>query len=788
MFMKRIFLFLSIAVIALLQQAAAQSYVPEKENDKVKVQPVVPMAAYAFNLKQVRLLEGSPFKNAMNKDGDYLLRIEPDRLLHRFYENAGLPTHGDVYGGWESEGLSGHTLGHYLSACAMMYASTGDHRFKVVVDHIVTELARCQAARKTGYVGAIPREDSIFGRVARGDIQSSGFDLNGGWSPWYTVHKVMAGLADAYLYANNKKALQVLEGMADWTATTINGLNDAQRQKMLRCEYGGMNDVLANLYAFTGKKKYLDLSYKFYDDFVMQPLSEKKDPMPGKHSNTNVPKAIGSARQFELNGKETDKTIAAYFWQVMVRDHTYVIGGNSNYEYCGEPGKLNDQLSDNTCETCCTYNMLKLTRHLFCWQPQSTLADYYERALYNHILASQNPGDGMMCYFVPLRMGTQKEFSTPFTTFTCCVGSGMENHAKYTEGIYFEGSDGSLFVNLFIASALHWDKKGIRVVQQSAYPAKDHSALTISAKAPRRFALRIRYPWWAVNGASIKINGEEQHLDKDAAGYLVADRTWKNNDRVDISFPMSIYTEHMPDNPNRIALLYGPVVLAGQLGQQAPDPMYGIPVLLTDDHNPVHWVKTGDSTLVFTTEKVGQPFDTQLKPFYATNNQHYNVYWDYFTKNEWTAREAEYQAEKKHAQEIEAMTVDMMRLGEMQPERDHNLQASEQSYASDAMGRAGREVRNGGYFSFEMKVDGTKNNSLLCTYIGDDKNRLFDILVDGETIATQELKGATTGKFFEVEYAVPVAVTQNKTKVMVRIQAHAGKTAGRVFGCRTLRK
>ena len=258
--------------------------------------------------------------------------------------------------------------------------------------------------------------------------------------------------------------------MADWTDNTIKNLTPEQLQKMLTCEYGGMNDVLANIYSITGNKKYLDLSYKFYDDFVMKPLSEKIDPLPGKHSNTNVPKAIGSARQYEFTGNKADKTIASFFWDIMVHNYSYVIGGNSNYEYCGEEDKLNDRLSDNTCETCNTYNMLKLTRHLFCWQPFSALGDYYERALYNHILASQNPTDGMMCYFVPLRMGTKKEFSDPFNTFTCCVGSGMENHSKYTENIYYQGKDGSLYVNLFIPSVLNWKDKGITLTQVSAYP------------------------------------------------------------------------------------------------------------------------------------------------------------------------------------------------------------------------------------------------------------------------------------------------------------------------------
>lgn len=785
--MKQICLTL-VAIILCAINAFCQSYVPELNNPKIKVQPVVNIQAYAFNLADVRLLPGSPFKNAMDKDAAYLLLLEPNRLLYRFYQNAGLPVKDSIYKGWESDGLSGHTLGHYLSACSMMYASTGDTRFMQKVDYIVDELQRCQQARKTGYVGAIPKEDTIFGRVARGEIKTGGFDLNGGWSPWYTVHKVMAGLVDAYLYCNNNKALTIVTGMADWTGNTVNNLTPEQLQKMLKCEYGGMNDVLANIYSITGNKKYLDLSYKFYDDFVMKPLSQKIDPMPGKHSNTNVPKAIGSARQYELTGNTGDETIAGYFWDVMVHGHTYVIGGNSNYEYCGPAGKLSDALSDNTAETCCTYNMLKLTRHLFSWQPTAAYADYYERALYNHILASQNPTDGMMCYFVPLRMGTRKQFSDSFNTFTCCVGSGMENHSKYTEGIYYQGKDGSLYLNLFIPSTLSWKEKGLTLTQQTSYPETDNTTITIQTKKAKAFAIRIRQPWWAKRGAVVKVNGNVVNSDKDASGYLVINRTWKDNDRVEVSFPMQLYTEATPDNDKRVALLYGPVVLAGQLGDTMPDVVYGTPVLLTDNRNVSDWVKpVSNKPLEFALQHVGKPTDVTLQPFYKTYNQYYNVYWDYFTNADWNARQAEYEAEKKRQKEIEDKTIDVMRLGEMQPERDHNLTSSENSFTDIALGRMGREARSGGFFAFDMKVDNTQPNALLCTYIGDDKNRSWDILVDGEKLTSVDWKGGQTGKFYDFTYPIPASMLQGKTKVTIRIVPTNNKTAGRIFGCRIVK-
>lgn len=780
------------AVFALLVftinfQLSAQGYLLQKSDPRIQAKPAVSIQAYAFDLKDVRLLPGSPFKNAMDKDAAYLLSIEPRRLLHRFYLNAGLPTKGDVYGGWESEGLSGHTLGHYLSACAMMYASSHDVRFKERTDFLIDELKKCQVARKSGYVGAIPNEDSIFWKLQHGIIKTGGFDLNGGWSPWYTVHKVMAGLTDAYIFADNKEALKVAEKMADWTYTVLKDLTDEQLEKMRKCEYGGMADVLIHLYEITDKKKYLDLSYKFHDHFVLDELAKGIDPLPGKHSNTNVPKAVGCARRYIMTANPSDQKISSFFWETVTQHHSYVIGGNSNYEYCGPPDKLNDRLSDATCETCNTYNMLKLTRQLFAVAPQGHLMDYYERALYNHILASQNPQTGMMCYFVPLRMGTKKEFSDAFNTFTCCVGSGMENHVKYTEGIFAEGADGSLFVNLFIPSELSWKSKGVSVNLNTRFPNEGQVNLQITSKRKQKFSIRVRKPAWAASEVTFAVNGEPIKVSADSNGYYVINGNW-NNELITFVLPMQLRSERMPDNPNRIALLYGPVVLAGQLGTQMPDPVYGSTVLLTDNHNISDWIIKLPSRLEFQTKGVAQPTDVTLLPFYNTFDQYYNVYWDFFTPADWVNRQHEYEAEKKRQNEVEQRTIDICRIGEMQPERDHNLKASEKSYVSEAFGRMGREARASGYFSFEMKVDASVPNNLLCTYIGDDANRGFDFLIDDKHIATQELKGGTTGKFFDIEYPIPAEYIAGKTKVTVRVNAHTTKTAGRIFGCRTVRK
>ncbi len=766
----------------------AQSYVPELDNPKMRVRPKANIKAYAFNLKEVKLLEGSPFWNAMEKESAYLLILEPDRLLHRFHANAGLPTKGEVYGGWESEGLSGHSLGHYLSDCALYYANTGNVEFKKRVDYIVDELERCQVARKTGYVGAIPNEDTIFAQVARGDIRSSGFDLNGGWSPWYTVHKVMAGLVDAYMYCDNAKALRVVEGMSVWAEGVMKNLTEEQRLKMLNCEYGGMQDVLSNIYELTGNERYLKLSYKFDDEFVMGQLAKRIDPMPGKHSNTNIPKVVGAARRYELTGAESDRTIASFFWETMVHHHTYVIGGNSNYEYCGEPDKLNDRLSDNTCETCNTYNMLKLTRHLFAWNPSRELGDYFERAHFNHILSSQNPINGMNTYFHPLRMGTIKEFSDQFNTFTCCVGTSMENHSKHVEGVYSETREGNLFVNLYIATELNWKRFDTKILLETTMPFSEKVIFTVKSKKTREFAVYFREPRWVNMGMKVMVNGKSVPAVANSFGYIEVKRKWGSNDRVELTLPMSLHTEAMPDNPNRIAFLYGPLVLAAQLGKDKPDPVLGTPVLLTDNRNVNDWVKpVPGKPLTFKMQGVGKPFDATLVPVYTIYDQFYSVYFDYFTPSDWTARQQEYEADKKRQQEIEEKTIDNIRIGEMQPERDHSLEAGERSYVGIALDRMGREARSGSYFAFDMKVLPDQPNTLLFTYIGDDKGRKWDVLVDDVKIATVEWDGGVTGKFFDFEYPIPDELVKGKTKIRVRIDAVHGKIAGRIFGCRTIK-
>jgi DUF1680 family protein len=777
--MKKILLTSLVSVCLSGSFTYAQSYVPEKKN-KMKVADVISAKAYAIPIQQIKLLDG-PFKKAMDADANWLLKIDADRLLADFRNHAGLKEKAPRYGGWESSGLAGHSLGHYISACALQYVSTGDTRFLDKVNYIVDELELCQPLRN-GYLGAIPKEDSVWAEVKKGNIKSRGFDLNGAWSPWYTVHKIMAGLLDAYLYANNNKALEIQKRFSDWTERLLQDLTDDQIQRMLDCEYGGMNEVLVNTYAITKDKRYLDLSYKFHDRRVLDSLAMGYDVLPGKHSNTQIPKLIGSIRRYQLTGKEEDKKRAEFFWKTVVNHHTYAAGGNSNYEYFGAADKLSETLTDNTMETCNTYNMLKLTRHLFALQPSAYYFDYYENGLYNHILSSQNHDDGMMCYFVPLRMGGRKRFSSPFNTFTCCVGSGMENHVKYGEAIYAAGNDGSLFVNLFIASELNWEERKVQMKMETLLPQNDEVVISFTQNRPVSFTLRIRKPHWANKGLKVLVNGKEEVISIDEQGYLNLNRKWAKGDRVVLKFALDLYAVSMPDNPARRAFFYGPTLLAGDFGEKEPDPVTGIPVLVSSDGNPSTWLKKENSnTVQFTSLKVGQPTDVLFKLFNEVKENYYSVYFDVFTPDAWKMQQTVYEAERLKQQQIEARTVDVLRLGEMQPERDHEFTG--EANTGEAHGRKFRATRSGGSMTFIMKVNGSVEHELLLTYWGmDNRNRTFDIMVDGQVIATEDVGKFKMNKFYDIQYPIPVSLTNGKEKVTITLKASPSNSVGPIYG------
>jgi DUF1680 family protein len=755
-----------------------------QEIHQMKVNYVVKPKIQSFDLRDVQLIE-SPFKHAMEKDRDYLLILKPDRLLSRCREYAGLTPKDSAYSGWEKETISSHFLGHYLSACALQYRASGDKRFLDRVNYIVDELAECQKANSNGYVAGIPNGKKVFAEVAAGDIRTKGFDLNGLWVPWYVIHKIMAGLRETYLLCGNQKAKDVMIGLADFSYETTKNLNEEQFQKMLDCEHGGMNEVLADVYVFTGNQKYLELAKKFYHHVVMDPLANREDKLRGRHGNTNIPKLIGAARIYDLTGEDNFGTASEFFWETVVHNHSYVCGGHGESEYFGEPGKLNDRLSENTMETCNTYNMLKLTRLMFMRDPKAEYADFYERALYNHILASQNPDDGMVCYFVPLASATYKQFSTQFDDFTCCLGTGIENHSKYGESIYFH-SDNELYVNLFIPSELNWQGKNLKLRQITDFPKSGKTLLQISCDIPVKLTLNIRRPFWATENFQIAVNGKIIDIQALPQNYVTIDREWHNGDNVEILLPLKLRLESMPDNPKRVAIMYGPIVIAGDVGAIENEP--DVPVLVTNSRPVDEWVKpVAGKELTFITDNVGRPKDVTLIPFYQMYNRRHGVYWDIYTEEEFSEREKSITAEKARKKEIESRTVDIMRLGEMQPERDHNLQG-EKTDAGQTMDHHWRIATDGGWFSFEMKSLPDEPMELCATYWGgENRNREFDIYIDSVKITTQVLENNKPGEYFDQIYPIPELITKEKEKITIKFQALPGKHAGRVFGCRVLK-
>lgn len=754
-------------------------------NAQTPVRDRVQREAEEFRLEDVRLLDG-PFKHAMLKDAEYLLRLDADRLLSGFRKESGLKPKGEAYGGWESMTIAGHSLGHYLSACALMFAATGDVRFRERVNYIIAELEECQRANGNGYVAAIPNGKKIFQEVSVGDIRVKPFDLNGGWVPWYTLHKLFAGLLDAHRYLQSTRALGIAVKLADWANTTVAKLNEEQFQRMLGCEHGGMNEVLAELYARTGNEKYLQLSRRFHHKAVLEPLASREDRLQGLHANTQIPKLIGLARRYELTHDAGDKTAAEFFWQRVVHHHSYVNGGNSDGERFGPPDKLSDRLSTNTSETCNTYNMLKLTRHLFEWNASADYADYYERALYNHILASQDPNDGMVCYYVPMKAGSKKLYSKPFDDFWCCVGTGMENHAKYGEAIYFHNHD-SLWVNLFIPSELNWRAKGLSLRQETRYPESDKVTFTVKAQKPANFSLRLRYPSWA-NNVSVAVNGRPETVAAKPGSFIEIKRTWKTGDRVELTIPMSLRLEAMPDNPRRVAILYGPTVLAGELGAEDEEKVVNlVPALMTGDRPVSEWIKPATGSLTFQTTSAGKPNEFTLYPFYRMHHKRYAVYWDLLNEPQWVEREANYKKELERVRKLEALTIDFVQPGDTKLESEHNLQGTLQDTGENG-GRKWRHAREGGWMSFDLKVPPDAPVSLVCSYWGSETGpRTFDILVDGTKVATQSLQNDKPGEFFDVTYAIPASVTRGKNKITIRFQGQPGNMAGGFYGVRIIR-
>ena len=592
--------------------------------------------ALPFDLHDVRLRPGIAL-DALNVNRRYMMSLEPDRLLHMFRLTAGLPSRAEPYYGWEApeNELRGHFVGHYLSACALMAAQTGDTAVKSRGDLLVAELAKCQQAHGNGYLSAFPTE--FFDRLRAGQRV---------WAPFYTYHKIMAGLLDSYALGGNVQALDMVKGMAAWTRRWAEPLTDEQLQQILNVEHGGMTEVLYNLGALTSDDAYIALGHRFDHERILTPLAASRDELKNVHGNTNVPKIIGAARRYELTGELRSRDIAGYFWDDITGKRSYATGGSTSGEaWRDEPGHLARTLGSHTQETCVTYNMLKLTRHLFGWSPEARYADYYERAYYNGIFGTQHPADGEKLYYTPLAAGFWKLFGTPGHAFWCCHGSGVENFAKLADSVYFH-DDRGIWVNLFVPSEVSWRARGLRLVQDTAFPESARTSLLVRAQRPVRMALRVRVPYWASTGGEARLNGRRLDAFAAPSSYLIVDRTWRDGDRLELTMPMTLHTHPMPDDASMQAVMYGPLVLAGKMGtagitdgnrraeptapRTVPDYKDANPptplAITARSSDPSSWIEPVlGRPLEFRT--IGQQSVTTLLPLNRMFDERYVVYW-----------------------------------------------------------------------------------------------------------------------------------------------------------------
>jgi hypothetical protein len=586
---------------------------------------VAPQAS-PFPMKNVRLQRGA-FSAAAEANQRYLKTLPPDRLLHMFRLTAGLPSSAEPLGDWEKPDceLRGHFAGgHYLSACALAFASSEDEELKRNGDLMVAELAKCQAQHKNGYLSAFPQE--LFDRLRDG--------VNV-WAPFYTIHKVMAGHLDMYKLADNQQALETVEKMAGWVQSWSDPLSDQQMQRVLMVEYGGMGEVLANLYSVTGKREYLNLAQRFDKKGFFDPLAAHRDELKGLHVNTHVPQVIAAARLYELTGDKRYWNIADYFWEEVTSERSYCTGGTSNFElWRSDPGVLSTQLSSETAEDCCAYNMMRLTRHLFAWSPRARYMDYYERVLFNHRMGTIDPETGTTVYYLPLGNGYSKIYAKPFDSFWCCNGTGAEEFAKLTDTIYFHDNS-SIVVNLCIASDVNWPEKGIRLTQETSFPNEQGSTLVVSAAKPVDVDLKLRVPYWT-KGGSVKVNGRPVPAFADPSTYLVLRGPWKNGDRIELNLPMHLHTAPMPDRENLQAAMYGPLVLAARFEEEPREKWYRhfaaaekqepAPTLQFKGnlHDPASWLEPEGGKLAFRAASKDQA--VAFVPLSSIVHERYSVY------------------------------------------------------------------------------------------------------------------------------------------------------------------
>ena len=765
--------------------------------------------ANEFPLGDVTLLDG-PLKHARDLNIKTLLKYDCDRLLAPYRKEAGLEPKAKTYPNWD--GLDGHVGGHYLTAMAIN-AATGDEECRRRMEYMISEITECAEANKKnhpdwgiGYMGGMPNSAKIWSSFKDGDFRV----YNGSWAPFYNLHKMYAGLRDAWVYCGNEQAKRLFLEFCDWAVYITSKLSDQQMEQMLGNEHGGMNEVIADAYAMTGDRKYLECARRFSHKRLLTPLSQRQDCLDNLHANTQIPKVVGFERIAEISGDEVYHTAASYFWNIVTGERTLAFGGNSRREHFPAKDACMDFINDiDGPETCNTNNMLKLTEDLHRRNPEARYADFYEQAMMNHILSSQHPEHGGYVYFTPARPRHYRNYSAPNEAMWCCVGTGMENHGKYGQFIYTHVGD-ALFVNLFVASELNWKERGVVLRQETAFPYGEESHITIT-KGKGSFSLHLRYPGWVRPGEfKVEVNGKPVSVISGPSSYVAIDRKWKRGDVVTIHFPMHASLKYLPNVPQYVALMYGPILLGmktgtedmahliaddsrfGQYASGAKLPVDQAPILINNNIEtiPSQLTPVAGKPLHFTlSTKMVNGISGELQPFFEIHDSRYMMYWLALTEDSYQQYLDRLAQEEKERQALEARTIDKVQPGEQQPETDHKME-TDGSYTGNSNNVFFRDARDGHSFSYLMQTDGRNDLSLRLKYwgVGEWKTHEFDIFVDDVLVRSVNNTGKYRISEFKYEtYELPASVLQGKQQVRVKFVAAKGRQIGEIYEVRLVR-
>ena len=786
--MKKLALFLLATAWVVAGQAQDRLYVDE------------------FPLGDVKLLDG-PLLRARDLNVQTLLQYDCDRLLAPYRIQAGLEPKKKAYPNWD--GLDGHVGGHYLAAMAMN-AATGNGECRRRMEYMLSELQECADANVKnhpdwgrGYVGGMPDSENIWSNFKRGDFQL----YSRAWAPFYNLHKMYAGLRDAWLYCGNEQAKALFLGFCDWAIDLTAGLTDAQMEQMMGNEHGGMNEVLVDAYAITGEAKYLIAARRFSHRMLLNPMSQRVDNLDNLHANTQVPKAVGFARIAELGGDEIFYDAASFFWDIVTGERSLAFGGNSRREHFPSREACTDFINDiDGPESCNTFNMLRLTEHLHRRNPDARYADFYELATFNHILSTQHPEHGGYVYFTPARPRHYRNYSAPNEAMWCCVGTGMENHGKYGQFIYTHQGN-SLFVNLFVSSELDWRKKGVTLRQETGFPYDETSRITVTA-GKGTFPVLVRYPNWVKPGEfAVQVNGKPVEVITGPGSYVSIDRKWKKGDIIDITFPMHNSVKYLPNVPQYVALMHGPILLGmktgtedlahliaddsrfGQYASGAKLPLDGAPILIDDHIERIaeHLNPVAGRPLHYTLDvKMENPVRNEIQPFFEIHDARYMMYWLTLSEQGYKDYLDGLARAEKERQQLEARTVDKVQPGEQQPETDHRME-TDGSFTGNTNDVFFRDARNGHFFSYLMKTDGRTDLSLRLQFwgVGEWKTHEFDIFVDDALLASVNNTGKYRISEFKYEtFPIPASLLEGREQVRVKFVAKPDKQVGEIYGVR----